>query len=49
MTTAMIWRMERRTVVASMDHGGLELQHGRDIESYLGRGDHPVKCIVARV
>ena len=30
-------------------HGGLEWQDGRDIESYLVRGDHPVKCIVARV
>ena len=29
-------------------HGRWELQHGRDIGSYLGRGDHPVKCIVAR-
>ena len=29
-------------------HGRWELQHGRDIGSYLGRGDHPVKRIVAR-
>ena len=29
-------------------HGGWELQHGRDIGSYLGRSDHPVKRIVAR-
>jgi len=29
-------------------HGGWELQHGRDIGSYLGGGDHPVKRIVAR-
>ena len=29
-------------------YGGWELQHGRDIGSYLGRGDHPVKRIVAR-
>ena len=25
-----------------------ELQHGRDIGRYLGRGDHPVQRIVAR-
>ena len=29
-------------------HGRRELQHGRDIGSYLGGGDHPVKRIVAR-
>lgn len=29
-------------------HGRWELHHGRDIGSYLGRGDHPVKRIVAR-
>ena len=29
-------------------HGRWELQHGRDIGRYLGRGDHPVKRIVAR-
>ena len=29
-------------------HGGCELQHGRDIGSYLSRGDHPVQRIVAR-
>jgi hypothetical protein len=26
-------------------HGRWELQHGRDIGRYLGRGDHPVKRI----
>ena len=29
-------------------HGWWGLQHGRDIRGYLGRGDHPVKGIVAR-
>lgn len=29
-------------------HGRWKLQHGRDIGSYLGQGDHPVKRIVAR-
>ena len=29
-------------------HGGCELQHGRDIGRYLGRGDYPVQRNVAR-
>ena len=29
-------------------HGGCELQHGRDVGRYLGRGDHPVQRNVAR-
>jgi hypothetical protein len=29
-------------------HGRWELQHGRDIGSYLGRGDHPIKHIIPR-
>ena len=47
MLTAMIWRMESRTVVAAMVGGNCSME--RDIGRYLDRGVHPAQRIVARV